>query len=380
MNTGIAVIPKLVVTVEGKVKSSNLPAFQKAAKKYVNQINRVFDSDETFGRAELDIKALKASEKLVETEAENIVSQTHDINEVLKTLNFIREEFRRPRLEIEKEVKEQKDSIRIKLMKEASDEVTAHAHRYVDQINNEFAIELSYDAPDFYGAIKGLRTIESVKASIKKEKDAAIFSMTTAANDILAKLAWFKDQGHMEYKFLFGDIAGIIYTELAGFTAMVQLRVNNHIAAEKVKEDKQREKIRIEEETKAKAKIEAEAKAKAQAEAKEKAESEAKAKAALVSHYAEPEAEDLAKTKAEDLAKTPIKEPAKDSVSNIHGIPSPSVPRQVTEEENTAKIAAVKEARQRCTIFMAKFMSLEETSMIRLEMLAFLQKTDWVEE
>ena len=65
MNTGIAVIPKLIVTVSGKVKASNLPEFQAAAKKYVDQINRVYTTDEDFGQAEVDIKSLKEAEKLV---------------------------------------------------------------------------------------------------------------------------------------------------------------------------------------------------------------------------------------------------------------------------------------------------------------------------
>lgn len=352
MSTEIVVIPKLVVTVEGKVKSSNLPEFHAAAKKFVSQINRTYKTDADFGQAEVDVKSLKGAEKLCKDEEENVMAQTHDIREVVTEIRFIGEGFRTPRLEIEREVKEQKDHIRITLMKEASDEVTAHAHRYVDQINNEFAIELSYAAPDFYGAIKGLRTIESVEENIKKEKDAAIFSMTTAANSILANLAWFKAEGYMEHKALFIDMATIIYYETEAFKAMVELRVTTHIAAEKKREDETRERIRGEEETKARIKVEAEAITKAQAEEK-------------------------ARVKAEDLAKTPISAeqislPAKE-------IPSPAVPRQITKEENIEQIYRIKTARALCDTFMAMSMSLEETSKIRLEMLSFLQLTDWVD-
>jgi len=351
MSTDIVVMPKLVVTIEGKVTSSNLPAFQKAAKKYVTQINRVFTTDEDFGQAEVDIKSLKEAEKLVKTSAENIVNQTHDINEVLKTLSFIGEEFRQPRLEIERDVKEQKDSIRIKLMKEASDEITEHDHKYVDQINTtEFPLELKYATPDFFAAIKGLRTIESVKDGIKKEKDAAILAMTTVANDLLAKLAWLRENDFMKWKHLFGDMPYIIHKEIEGFKAMVQLRVTKHIADEKEKEEKQREKIRIEEEAKAKAKVEAEAKAKAEAEERAIA--------------------------AQKLAEKPRQT---EPTAEVKEIPAPAVPRQITEEENSERITHIRTARTLCDTFLALTMSLEEAAKIRHEMLTFLQKTDWVE-
>ena len=360
MSTEIVVMPKLVVTIEGKVKKSNLPAFQKAAKKYVGAINRVFKTDDDFGQAEVDIKSLKEAEKLVKVESENIVNQTHDINEVLKTLAFIGEEFRQPRLEIEKEVKEQKDSIRIKIMKEATDEVQAHSERCLTQINNEFPLELRYNSPDFYAVIKGLRTIESVKDNVKKEKDAAIFSMTTVTNDILNKLVWFKDQGYMEHKALFVDMPNIIYTEMQGFLAMVTLRVNNHLAAEKEKEEKRREEIRIEEEAKAKAKVEAEAKAKAEAEEKAKAEEKPK--------ETEPENPD----NVIDLVSNPAT--VKETDPGEGYLPS----RQATQTSVTKK-EAIKLARSDCEKFMVKYMKLDEADLIRGAMVNFLEKTDWVE-
>lgn len=346
MNTEIVVMPKLVVTIEGKVTSSNLPEFQKSAKKYVAAINRVYTTDEHFGQAEVDIKSLKTAEQLVKTELENIDNQSHDINEVRKTLAFIGESFRTPRLEIEKEVREQKDSIRVKLMKEASDEVEQHAQRNVALINNEFSLELRYNAPDFYAAIKGLRTIDSVKENIKREKDAAIFSMTTVANEILYKLAWFKEEGYLEHKALFIDMADMIYTESMGFKARVKLRVTEHVAAEKKKEDDLRDKIRLEEEAKAKDKAEAEAKAKA-------------------------EAEEI--VKGPEITATDVKQRLGE---NTEGGYLPT--RQVTEAENVARIATVKEARSDCEDFMAKYMNLDLADPIRNEMLDFLQRTDWV--
>lgn len=399
MNTAITVIPKLIVTVDGKVKKSNLPEFQEAAKKYVSQINRTFDSDEAFGQAEADIKALKAAEQLVKTETENIISQTHDINEVLKTLAFIGEEFRKPRLEIEKEVKEQKDSIRIKLTKEATDEVMAHEHKYVDQINNDgFSLELRYDKPDFYSAIKGLRTIDSVKDSIKKEKDAAIFSMTTVANDILAKLAWFKAQNYMEHKDLFGDMAKIIYSEVEGFKAMVELRISNHIAEEKKKEDQQRERIRLEEEVKAKAKAETEANAKVAAEVKKQLEEKARI---LAEEGAKARAEFKASVKPEEeivegpeMTVTEViqrhKNVAKSDVDNSaeaaqfwRGLSSyPPIVGNSAEAAivgNSAEAAQLKQARSVCEDFLVRFMIMDEVDAIRKAIVEFLNKTDWVD-
>jgi len=339
MNTALVVLPKLVVTVEGKVKKSNLPAFQEAAKKYVSQINRVFNSDETFGQAEVDIKDLKTNEELVKTAKVNIISQTVDIDEALKTLDFIGEGFRTPRLEIEKEVKEQKDSIKIKLMKEASDEIEVLETRLNEERIKDFPLTVKYARAEFYTVIKGLRSIDAVKDSILKEKEAAMLALNTISNDIQGKLLWFREQGHMEYKFLFGDMDNIIHHEAEGFKAMVTVRISNHRAAEKEKEDKARERIRLEEETKARVKVEAEARD---------------------------------KIKAEDIAKTPAPELTKE-------IPATSLPKQITEEENVTRIARIRTARALCDTFLALCMSLEDVSEIRLAMLAFLQKTDWVE-
>ncbi len=355
MSTGIAVIPKLVVTVEGKVKESNLPAFHEASKKFVSQINRIYKTDEDFGQAELDIKALKGAETLCKNEEENVMAQTHDIREVVKEIRFIGEGFRTPRLEIEREVKEQKDHIRIVEMKEASDEILELENRLSQEINKEFPVRLGFTRPDLYDAIKGLRTIDSVKASIAKEKDAAILMLNLIAVEIKEKLLWFREQGYMEHKMFFGDMPNIIHAEMEGFKAMVVLRVKEHLEEVKKKEEQQREKIRIQEEAKAKIKVEAEAIAKAQAE--ERA---------------------IAAQKIADIPRQT--EPTKDLVKDLaKDIPFPAVPRQVTEEENSERIMRIKTARALCDTFMAMSMSLEEASQVRLEMLTFLQKTDWVE-
>ena len=343
MSTEIVVMPKLVVTIEGKVKDSNLPEFQAAAKKYVDAINRVYTTDEDFGQAEVDIKSLKEAEKLVKTSAENIVNQTHDIDEVLKTLEFIGEGFRTPRLEIEREVKEQKDSKKVAILTAASGTLRSHIAKCEAEVE-PYRLEIS--EPNFIDTMKNRRTLKACEEAVQQELDATIMIVDRTAADFRAKLAWYKESDAKDYPFVIGNMQSLMNKPMEDFQLTITSRVDLYKKQEAEKLEKDRERIRAEE----KAKIEAEAKA--------KSENEERAIA------------------AQKIADTPRQTEPTEEVKEI---PAPAVPRQVTEEENNEKIGRIRAARTLCDSFLAFYMTLEETAAIRQEMVTFLQKTDWVE-
>jgi predicted phage-related endonuclease len=108
----IAALPALVVQTEGKVVSSNLVAYKAAAEKFIAKINTKLETDEDFANAENTVKYCGEAEDKLELAKAAALAQTATIDEVMRTVDHIKAQFRAKRLELEKLVKTRRNRSR----------------------------------------------------------------------------------------------------------------------------------------------------------------------------------------------------------------------------------------------------------------------------
>ena len=257
-------LPALSISIMGKVSSSNLAVYESTALDYIKGINTDLQTDEDFANAEVNIKFCDQAEKELEAVKKQALGQTADIDMLFKTVDHLKEEMRSKRLTLNKLVKSQKETLKIKIVQDGQEAICAH----IREIDSDLkCVKLPSISSDFGGAIKGKRNLSSMRNAV----DTELSTLKIKANEMAANI--FRNLGYIDsisdYKFLFNDLQDICVKNNDDFINLVDSRVSRHKQAEEKRLEAEREKIRQEEQRKA----EQEAQAKIEAERK-KAEAE----------------------------------------------------------------------------------------------------------
>jgi predicted phage-related endonuclease len=273
----IAALPALVVQTEGKVVSSNLAAYKFAAEKFIAKINTNLETDEHFADAENTVKFCGEAEAKLELAKAAALAQTSTIDEVMRTVDHIKAQFRAKRLELEKLVKTRKEQIKETILHEGKREYADHVAGLEKEIT---PLRLAMPQPDFGAAMKGLRTLASLHNAVSTTLANAKIAANQQAADYRAKQAWCKENA-AGYGHLFMDMATIISKAMDDFQLVVTTRIDKHKADEAAKAEALRASIAAEEKKRADAAI-AEAARVAQAEADRQAAAAVEAERARV--------------------------------------------------------------------------------------------------
>ncbi len=243
----IAALPALVVQTEGKVVSSNLVAYKAAAEKFIAKINTKLETDEDFANAENTVKYCGEAEDKLELAKAAALAQTATIDEVMRTVDHIKAQFRAKRLELEKLVKTRKEQIKETILNEGRHAFTAHIAALETEIT---PLRLQQPQPDFAGAMKNKRTLGSLRDAVSTTLANAKIAANTQAADYRAKQAWCREHAAI-YGFLFMDMANIIGKPMDDFQLVITSRIADHKRAEEEKAEAERARIREEERVKA---------------------------------------------------------------------------------------------------------------------------------
>jgi len=111
--------------------------------------------------------------------------------------------------------------------------------------------------PDFAGAIKGKRTIQSLRDACDTELARCKITANEAADKIQINLNTLTELAG-DHRALFADAAQLVLKDNDAVAAIIKQRVAEHLAAEAAKEEATRQRIRAEEEARAAAKVKAE--------------------------------------------------------------------------------------------------------------------------
>lgn len=317
--TSIVALPALSVQIVGEVRSSNLPAFQDAASRAIAAINTKLETDQDFADAEAAIKWCDTGEKDLDTVKRMAVGQMATIDDLFRTVDALSEQMRTKRLALQKLVKERKDAIRAEILQEGVKAFAAHIATLNERLGQSYMPDMR---PDFAGAMKGKRTISSLRDAI----NVTLLNAKIDADEIAGKIGVNVRQlaEHPEHKFLFNDASTLVQMDPQAFAAVVENRILKHKQEQERKEAEARERIRKEEEAKAAAKAKAEADAIAE-QAREKIRAEERAKAEAEAKKAPPPPEPPPSRHIKES--WPAKAPAMPTRARAEPPPRPAPPR-----------------------------------------------------
>lgn len=252
-------LPALRIEVTGMVTASNLEQFKAHSLAVFGSINTVLETDQHFADAEKAVKWCGDVEERLEAAKQHALSQTESIDALFRTIDEISAEARAKRLMLDKLVKARKLSIREDIVMTAAKALQTH----IDQINTSLGGKARMPAvpADFAGAIKGKKTISSLRDSADSELARAKIAASQIGDSIRTNLASL-DELAADYLFLFNDVQQLVMKANDDLVALIKVRISEHQKAEEQKVEAQREQIRQQELQR----IEAEAKAKAPVE------------------------------------------------------------------------------------------------------------------
>jgi predicted phage-related endonuclease len=271
-------LPALRIELRGEVTASNLGEFRETALGAIRSVNRELSTDQHFADAEKAVKWCGDVEDRLAAAKQHALSQTASIDALFRTIDEISAEARRVRLDLDKLVKARKEAIRGEIAAEGVTDLRAH----VAALNGRFPRPMMPGVPcDFGAAMKGKKTIASLRDAMHVELTNAKLAANAIADKIDANLRHFAAQP-ASWEGYFADLDRLVLKEPEDFAAVVAAR----IAQAQQKLDAERERIRSEEA----ARLQREQQEREAAERREREESEARAARESVAPAAAPAA------------------------------------------------------------------------------------------
>jgi len=243
-------LPALVVRASGMVEASNLKEFEAIARATLAGINTDLQTDNDFADAEKAVKFCADVEKRLDGARENVLGQMQTVDEVVRSIDAIKEETRQIRLKLSKAVKDQKESRKLEILQTAKQDYDTF-HRGLD-VGQYMPLLM----PDFAGAMKGKRTISSLRDACDDLTAQSKISANEVAAVIRGNLQQLSEDAE-DYRFLFNDFGQLCQKPADDFAAIVKSRIADHKQAEHDRMEAERAKIRAEEEVKARREAEA---------------------------------------------------------------------------------------------------------------------------
>ena len=305
----IEALPAVVVQVQGSLAvQDNLKTFGERLKSFIDGINPKPETDQDFADAEAAIKALAKAEDALKTAKAGALEQISAVAEMQRQADLYHDLARTTRLSLEKLVKAEKENRKTEIVMAARAKLSDHVRALAESVG--FAIEIP---ADFAGAIKGLKSIDSIRNAADTELANAKIRANELAEKIRANAKTIEAVGH---RHLFADVAQLVMKAQDDLAAVISSRVA---------EFERQEAARLEAE---RARIQAEERAKAEREAAAKAEEEAKRIRAEERARLEAEAKQMARAQPEavtvaDVAPAQAERPAIAPAAPVEQVAAP---------------------------------------------------------
>lgn len=240
-------LPALRIEVTGMVTASNLAQYKEHALAVFEGINRDLKTDQDFADADKIVKWCGDVEDRLSAAKQHALSQTESIDALFRTIDDISAEARRTRLELDKLVKARKEQVRCEIVQEGVAAIAAHITALNQRLGKPYMPAIP---ADFAGAIKGKRSIDSIRDAVNTLLANTTIQASAIADRIQTNLNTLRELA-ANYAFLFADTAQIVLKANDDLTMLVKSRIADHAAAESAKEEAQRARIRAEEQAKA---------------------------------------------------------------------------------------------------------------------------------
>lgn len=246
----------LSLRIEGRVLASNLDAFKAGADAFIARLPKPDDlqTDQDFADAEAAVKACEEAETRIKAAKDAAQAQMADVDAAFRLADTVAQTIRAARLALDKVVKVEKENRRAQIVNAGVETVTAH-YRMINQSLGEYALQLPITLrSDMGAAIKGKRTIASIKDAIDSAVASEKIEASQNAERVRQNIAIIT--GFMETANVFHDRVQLVLSKAPDdLRNLCAARIAEHQQREAEKLEAERERIRQEEEAKARAAI-----------------------------------------------------------------------------------------------------------------------------
>lgn len=259
-------LPALVVQVSGELSiEGNMAEWKRIADRWLAAAPKPaeLESDQDFADAEAFAKECANVEERLELVKAQALAQSRPLEELVQTLAEISERVRQTRLSMDRSVKNRKDSIKAKVVTDA----TSALMQYVGELGRSLGRPglMPNITANFAEAAKNKRTMASLRNSVDTELSQAKLRASEVHLRIKANLDSLTANGE-DHTALFPDLAAVCTKAADDFATLLQVRVQKHKeavekAAEQKRQDEraQEERDRLEAERAAQAPVQQEA-------------------------------------------------------------------------------------------------------------------------
>jgi predicted phage-related endonuclease len=230
----VVTLPSLVVNVDAseiKVRD-NLADFGSCLKAYIALIPESPSTDQEFVDCKEACKSMERAEAALKAAREQVIAQTGTIEMVLARVTEFENLARQTRLRVEKLVTAREAAIKDEIRREGVNAFAAHLVMLNTQLGGEF---MPIVQPKFAEAMKGKRTIATLRNAVDSELARAKIEANQAAEKIGKNLAFLRSPEVLEFDFLFADRAQLVQKAPDDFILAVQARIRSHQEAEERK-------------------------------------------------------------------------------------------------------------------------------------------------
>jgi putative phage-type endonuclease len=219
-------LPAIVYRLNGLALQSNLADYKAAAMQLVEDSKLPLETDQDFADRETLCKSFKAAEDKLKNIRDQVIGEVTDIDNFCKEVEQIGELIRQARLAGEKQITTRKEAIKAEIVRDAGFALT------------EFLAELSKTihplclpsiTADFTGAIKGKKTVESLKSACNDLLAQTKIEANQIANKIAINQNTLRELAK-DHAFLFADAQQLVMKENDDLRAVIQNRINEYKA------------------------------------------------------------------------------------------------------------------------------------------------------
>lgn len=229
-----ASLPAVMVRVEGRISiQENFKVFYVALRDFLDsRLIREPETDQDFADLDGQIKTLKKAEQALDAAEDMMLAQVSSIDQAKKQKAMLAELVRSNRIMAEKMLAREKTRRRDERLLAALRDFAAH----VDALQSEITgLRLDAKAPDFAGAIKGLKTLSSIDAKLDAALANAKIEADRQAADLRAKIAWV-DAEASEWRHLLADLQWLATKPIDDFQLAINARIEQHKREEQERE------------------------------------------------------------------------------------------------------------------------------------------------
>lgn len=213
-------LPALFVKVVGQVTESNLNEYREAALNFISGISTTLITDQQFADAEASAKFCKSSEVKLDQVKSDTLDQAKSISDLYLIIDEIKEAMRDKRLTLEKLVKTEKAARQTEIINEGQARLTQAT---LDAESKIYPIKLHADIPSVREAIKGLKTLDSMRSRINDQVAKSTMELNRVAEKVRANLAVITNAGRPA---LFADSQSLCYMPERELDALIDSRIS----------------------------------------------------------------------------------------------------------------------------------------------------------